>query len=331
MSSGTITTTGNTSVSPTQSKTTASAQSVNVLGGLVTAGAVTAASASSNGTNGLRTSAAGTSFANLKVLGLPVLLSPAPNTRMTLPGVGYVVLNEQTAKINASSASLRVNAIRAVVTTPNLLGFDVGTTVVVSQAYSALNAPAGGSLGGFAYGTSIKAGSLLSSAPTFKVTLPCAGTNGVLTQRNGAGIDVPGLLDSGTIRNTAVGSTTTTTASGETTSTIESASLLDGLVEATGVRSVATASVNSGGTTKSSNGTTFATITVNGQPLVIADIKPNTRINLAGVGTLYLHRTITTATSIEVRAIEIVVRVLNRFGLPVGSVVQVAVAKAVAR
>lgn len=328
----TITVTGNTSASPTESKTTATAQNVNVLGGLVTANAVTAASTARNGAGGYSTSAAGTSLVGLKVSGLPILVSPAPNTRINLPGIGYVVLNEQTTRITPNSAGLRVSAIRAVVTQANLFGYDVGTTVIVAQAAAAVNAPTAGFLGGFAYGTAAQLGNVLSSSPSFRIDMPCAGTNGVVRERNGAGVDVPNLLDSGTIRNTVQGVANSTSARGQATSTVETVSLLNGVVEATGVRSVANASRSGGSTSLGSEGTTFASITVNGQPLVVADIEPNTQINLAGIGTLHLRRTFTTATSIEVRAIEIVVlQAGNPLGLPVGTTVQVAVAKAIAR
>lgn len=171
----------------------------------------------------------------------------------------------------------------------------------------------------------------MTSAPSFRVNLPCQGTNGVVKVSNGAGITVPGVVDSGTSRNTTVGSTTATTASAESTSTVDTVNLLDGLVTATAVRSVATAERANGTTTKSDDGSTFATVTVAGVPLVVADIAPNTVIQLVGIGTLTLRKTITTATSIEVRAIEIVVLQGNPLGLPIGTTVQVAVAKAVAR
>ncbi len=331
LSTATINTSGRTSASPTESVTSATVENVNVLGGLITANAVTSMSTSSNDAGGYDTSAVGTQFASIKVLGLPLLISPAPNTRINLPGVGYVILNQQQSSVTANSAALRVTAIRAVVTQANLLGYDVGTTVVVAQAYSALSAPTGGFLGGFAYGTSAKVGALLTSAPSVRVNLPCQGTNGVVKVSNGAGITVPGVVDSGTIRNTTVGSTTATTASAESTSTVDTVNLLDGLVTATAVRSVATANRANGTTTKSDLGSTFATITVAGEPLVVADIEPNTVINFVGIGTLTLRKTVITATSIEVRAIEIVVLQGNPLGLPIGTTVQVAVAKAVAR
>nr|MBA3524601.1 hypothetical protein [Geodermatophilaceae bacterium] len=152
-STGVITTTGSTSASPIQSKTTAQVASVNVLGGLITANTLTSVSVSSKGSNGFATSAAGTTFVGLQVLGLPVLLGPAPNTRIDLPGVGFVILNEQSGSVTANSAALRVTSLRAKVTQANLLGFAIGTEVVIAQAFSQLTAPAGGFLGGFAYGT----------------------------------------------------------------------------------------------------------------------------------------------------------------------------------
>ncbi len=327
LSSNTISVTGQTFAGDTESRTSSRVENINVLGGLITASAVTSVSSSTNGRRGYDTSAAGTSFANLRVLGLPFLLGVDPNTRIDLPGIGYVVLNERKSSVTSSSAALRVTAIRAVVTERNLLGFDLGTTVIVARADSGLSAPTGGFLSGLSYGTAAKVGGLLTSSPSVRVSLACAGTNGVVKERSGAGVHVPGVVDSGTIRNTAVGSTTATTAQAETTSTVQSVSLLEGLVQATGVRSVATATRSGGSTTVSDEGSTFASITVAGSPLVVADIEPNTEIALPGVGTLYLRRTITRGASIEVRAIELVVLQ----GSLLGTVVQVAVAKAAAR
>lgn len=330
LQTGTIVTTGETSVSPTASNTSSTVQSVNALGGLVTASAVTAESTTSHNGSSFSTSAAGTSFANLRVAGLPVLLSPGPNTRLALPGVGRVVLNEQKREIGADTAFLSVIAIHIFVTETNLLGFEVGTNIVIGQAASALTAPSGGALAGYAYGTQIQAGTLLSSAPSFPVSLPCAGTNGQIVARQGAGVTIPpGVLNSGTIRNTVQGSTTDTTASAQSTSTVETVSLLNGLVQATGVRSVANANRVNGTTTLDSQGSTFATVTVDGQPLIVADIGPNTTINLVGVGTLSLRNEISNSTGIQVSAI--VIRLSQpTLGLPTGTVIRVAVAAAAA-
>jgi len=70
-------------------------ESVNLLNGLITADAVLAfaSSAVENGT--ASSNAEGSQLANLVVNGVAMPTDVAPNTRMDLPGVGYVVLNEQ--------------------------------------------------------------------------------------------------------------------------------------------------------------------------------------------------------------------------------------------
>lgn len=330
LNTGTITSNGQTSESPTFSRTSSTVEDVSVLGGLVTANAVTSVSTTSNDGDGFSVSDEGTRFAGLRVLGLPVLVGTDPNTRITLPGVGFVIINQQQSQVGDDAAGLRVTALRAVVTVPNLLGFDVGTTVVVAQAFSALTAPTEGFLAGFAYGTAAQVGPILESSPSFPVMLPCAGTDGVVRERNGAGVNLPGIVNSGTIRNTAVGTATATTATAQLTSTIEDVSLLGGVVEATGIVSVANATSTSGVKEFSDEGSSFASVSVNGEPLVVADIEPNTRINLVGIGTLHLRRTVVTANGIEVRAIELVV-LQGSPGLPVGTTVRVAVANAQVR
>ena len=118
---GTITTealTGNTSGSignAAAAQSVATVFNVNLLNGLITASSLTAAvSSTSNGaqatSNGL-----GSTLADLVVNGVQVTFGDAtvaPNTRITLPGVGYVVLNEQLPTGDGVHASgLTVNLI----------------------------------------------------------------------------------------------------------------------------------------------------------------------------------------------------------------------------
>src|SRR3989441_1997984 len=101
---GTITTerlTGTTSGSigdATAAQSVATVFNVNLLNGLITASSLTAAvSSTSNGAQAT-SNAFGSTLADLVVNGVQVTsgdATVAPNTRITLPGVGYVVLNEQ--------------------------------------------------------------------------------------------------------------------------------------------------------------------------------------------------------------------------------------------
>jgi hypothetical protein len=103
---------------------------VNVLNGLITADGVVAIATSTIGD----ANAEGSSLANLVVNGVQVD-NPAPNTRMTLPGVGFVVLNEQIP----TSGGMTVNMIH-VVLQQTLLGIQRTTgNIIVGSATSSVN------------------------------------------------------------------------------------------------------------------------------------------------------------------------------------------------
>ena len=92
-------------------------------------GVVAMASSASGNSN-----AEGSSLANLVVNGVEVS-DPAPNTRLNLPGVGYVVLNEQIA----TSGGMTVNMIH-VVLQQTVLGIKRTTgEIVVGSASSSVN------------------------------------------------------------------------------------------------------------------------------------------------------------------------------------------------
>lgn len=120
----------------TQSSSTL--QNVSVLTGLVTAKAVVAmASSTSNGTTA-SSSAAGATFVELVVKGVPLGDgAPPPNTRIDVPGVGTVILNEQVPSGNGTTAAaLSVRMIR-VELKDALTGVQTGE-VVVGAAESAV-------------------------------------------------------------------------------------------------------------------------------------------------------------------------------------------------
>jgi len=103
---------------------------VNVLNGLITADGVVAMATSTTGD----ANAEGSSLANLVVNGVQVD-DPAPNTRMSLPGVGFVVLNEQIP----TSGGMTVNMIHVVLQS-TLLGIPRTTgNIIVGSATSSVN------------------------------------------------------------------------------------------------------------------------------------------------------------------------------------------------
>ena len=88
---------------------------VNLLNGLITASSLTATVSSTSSGARATSNALGSTFGDLVVNGVQVTSGDgaiAPNTRMDLPGVGYVVLNEQLPTGDGVRASgLTVNLI----------------------------------------------------------------------------------------------------------------------------------------------------------------------------------------------------------------------------
>lgn len=113
----------------------ASAAEVSILNGLIRAARVIAI-ASSYGANGAAGSDAnGSVISGLEIGGAPYGgddATVAPNTRVSLPGVGYVILNEQLPAGGGAEAGITVNAIHVVLT--NALGTQMGDIIVASAS-----------------------------------------------------------------------------------------------------------------------------------------------------------------------------------------------------
>src|ERR1051325_1980506 len=107
----------------------AQAQAANVSVGTAD-GVVASASSSGNGSN-----ADGSSLANVTVNGSSLGDNVAPNTRVDLPGVGYVVLNEQIE----TPGGITVNMIHVVLQTSVLGVTRTSGEIVVGSASSSVN------------------------------------------------------------------------------------------------------------------------------------------------------------------------------------------------
>lgn len=107
-------TSGELGTAETGAQSTSSAADINILNGLITADEVVANVMSSASQNGAFSNADGSTFTNLVVAGQSLAgdATVPPNTNVTLPGVGYVVLNEQIPSGDGvTSSGLTVNMI----------------------------------------------------------------------------------------------------------------------------------------------------------------------------------------------------------------------------
>lgn len=310
---------------PVRSRGTAITSDVDLLGGLIEADGIRAQSATTRtSSGGFQVSANGTTLTGLRVAGEDVQANAAPNTRINLSGFGFVIVNEQIRRSNG----LTVNGLRIVINSSNPLGVLVGSNIIVSQAVSGLSGPVVGVISGSAYGSYATVGSSVLSSPTFKASLPCLGTDGVVKTNSGAGSSIPGVALSGTITNTVKGTVTATTASGEAVSNVQGANVLSGLVTASAIKASAEASsTGSGPVVLSSEGSGFGSLAVEGQSQINADVAPNTRVRIAGVGTLYLNRVLRTETSVQVIMIQLILS-SPVDGLDTGTDIRVGVASA---
>jgi hypothetical protein len=88
----------------------------------------------------------GTSLVGLKVLGIPIAGTPEPNATLVLPGIGFIILNEQfcdngAAVSHSCSAAghtgITVRAVRVVITVANnILHLDPGVELIVAEAHA---------------------------------------------------------------------------------------------------------------------------------------------------------------------------------------------------
>ena len=117
----------------------ATLEQVSILNGLITADGIVAMASSTVDGAGANSNAEGSSLANLVVNGVAVS-DPAPNTRMDLPGVGYVVFNEQIPTGDGvTSSGMTVNMIHVVLQQLGLFGYETTGEIIVGSASSGVN------------------------------------------------------------------------------------------------------------------------------------------------------------------------------------------------
>jgi len=312
------------SSSPTMtSQAVADVASVNLLAGLISAQEIKSVSTTSLDNSGFHLSAAGSSFTNLVVLGIPYNGLPAPNTQISLPGIGYIVLNEQRTFTNNIEGQLSVNMLHVYVNVTNLLGIPVGTEIVVSSASSGIvRAYAPAVVVGTSFGTSVSVAGILNSSPSAPVNLPCYGTAGQTLTNSVAQLNLAGVLSSGTISNTGKSALLFPYSTGEMTSSVENLNLLSGLITVNAIYGrVDTTIDGTQGVFQSAVGS-FTGIAVAGHPEITDGVSYNTQVDLLGLGTLYLKhiiRNFPNPNTTEIRMIELVVNQNNSYGLPIGA------------
>jgi len=161
---------------------------------------------------------------------------------------------------------------------------------------------------------------------------PCLGTQGETRSNTITDIDVPDLAHLDVTRATARASKSDhKTATVRMTAEVTGLDLLDGLITADAIKAVSTTNATASAITRSSAGSTFVKLRIAGNA-ISANVGPNRRIDLAGLGYVMLREEQRTGTSNNRRGLDITmlrlhVLVSNSYDLPVGAEIRVARAR----
>ncbi|SEQ59379.1 choice-of-anchor P family protein [Microlunatus flavus] len=318
---GAVVTTGTRSGSSVVATSTTGETSL--LGGLVKAKAI--ASTSTSSLAGSQVSSSGsTVITGLTIAGLPRTVPAGSGSTIVVPGVATLTFNAQTRSTTFASKQLTVDALRVDLLKDNKLGLPTGSIVLGSSTTGA-SAPTAFAAGGQAYGTTLNVGSLVTSGPTAYVGMPCGGTAGAVSRNKVVGLTLPGVATVGTVASTGqsvegAGSTTATFSS-----SVAGVNLLNGAVTADAITVKASTTRSAAGLSSTDDGTVVTGLKVLGKSVTLST-KDNATVDVAGVGTLTVRKTVKQATGLDVIGLELRLG-SDQPGLAAGTVLQVAAAK----
>lgn len=306
------------------SSTTTKTAGASLLDGLVQASTITTTAKVSHNSSGYHKTGSSV-LVGLRVAGIPVSAKPGKNTVIPVPGVATVRLNTQSTYSGGGYQSLNVTALRIDLLNGNPLGLPAGV-VVVGYSNANLHSPTHRLPYGSAYGTKVDVGGVLKSGATASVVLPCGGSSTTKTN-NVASAALGSALHVSAVRSTAKSTDSSTKTVAATTNKVAGIDLLGGVVHIDAVEAKATTTrTGSKISSRSSAGTSVVGLSINGVSRKVST-RENTHIDIAGVGTLYLHRAIRTSTGVQVYAVQLRLGSAQA-GLGAGAVLTVGAARA---
>ncbi len=259
-------------------KTNANVADASLLPGLIELGAVTSQARAYKDTDGFH---ADTKFsiASLTIGGVTIVVDPAGNQVIDLPGIGSLTLGESTVKEGAHSSSASVTAV--------VLRLDDGTVVRIAHAQANVDKTAGGAVfTGGAYGSTVRVAGTITSGKTAYQPIPCAGTHGKNRVNQVLGVDLGGLGTADTVTST-VNAQQTPLPEAHAKNEIDKVTLLSGVTLKGIVAAVNVYEDANGDVTYDTNGTALGSIKIG--IVTIQVPPPGGSVVLPGIGTLYFY------------------------------------------
>ncbi len=315
-------------VTTTRTSTNVSAQArstiqgVSLLNGLIKASEIVTVSNSTGTATDTSSDENGSGIMGLSVDGIPISVLPAPNTKVQLPGLGYVILNEQNGPYSGANASSNdINMIDVHISDTNSQGIAAGTDIIVGHANSNFFRTLQPTLtNANSYGLDLLSHANNNTGSLNAVGQTESGCGSGSMQNNINNSNYANIGTTGVVNDSSSGQigSSGTTADGK--SSIAGLNLFNGLIHGDTIDAEANAAWNNTGS--GSTSVTFTNMQIAGSTLASTPA-PNTRIPLPGIGYAVLNEQATNVSSsganAAVNAIDVYVTQANSFGLAVGS------------
>lgn len=311
---------------------------VSLLGGLVKASAIdSVGKIVTHGPGKAPTVSMTTRLIGLTINGKSYAADIKPNTGLTVPGLLSIHLNQQQHATSPNNATLFGNGLEVTLLRSHngvAAGAMAGINPINMIVGPGTGSGAGPALGGSAYGSYVAAhagsSTKVESGRTAQVTMPSGGTGGNDRSNHTAHAGLAGVLNAGAITSTQNGVRTASLSDSKEQNTIAGVNLFNGLIRATAISTHTDArwAKNNGKTSISRSGNTnLVNLVIAGHKIPV-NVKPNTTIHVANLGTITLNEHKMAARNHVVHAIRVTALHLvldtARAGLPVGAQVQVS-------
>jgi len=249
-----------------------------------------------------------TTFAGVRIgaISVPSLLNPKPNTKIAVPGLGYIVLNRVGGVKTASGIYSYAQAVVLHATVKNQY-IPQGVDVAVLKTRAEISKPATALVIGSAYGTKATADKLVVSDATSLQTT-CQGTEGKTVRVAVGELNIPKVAYVGgvyTTKNGAIGTDKSYINFTSHVAGVKVGSLSIGAIESSA--SAWKTKDGKGGVISSS---TIASIKVGGKTYAVPTGE-NKTLNIPGIASLTFNKVLRQKRYIEVDALVIDVYSLN--------------------
>jgi hypothetical protein len=313
----------------TRTITGARTADVSLLGGLIKADAVETVTTATKTPDGL-SSTSSTKFIGLTIAGQEYPVNLPKDFNITIPGVAAIVANSSTEYTLAGGTYITGFGLYVGLLKP-FKNVPATGTVLLNPTQSIVvpaPPPKAPQIGGIGYSSQIKANAGpaldLDAGPSAFVATPPGGTGGQTVQNATAEVSVPNVLHVAAVKSWTTGKTVPGHGKVKVNNELAGLNVLNGLITADAISSGVVVKKKKSTKVRTKLGSRLLNLTVAGNAIP-ATVPPNTKMELAGVGTLVLNEQVKAGWGGYVRALHLTLST-EQYGLPVGAQIEIGVA-----